>query len=184
MYRIFAALLVIAVALFFLVPELQLSLALRSRSPVVESPTIVMLGDSHTFVPNWPRLTGCPTIAGMGVSGNTSQHLLERLDQVIAKRPKIVLIMIGTNDMFHADPAVTLTNIDKIAATLQAAGIRYELLTPPPLPEKDGIVRIIARATIKIPFTEDDLRADRIHLRRSGYAKWRDAIAPLIKQYC
>jgi lysophospholipase L1-like esterase len=46
------------------------------------------------------------------------------------------------------------------------------------------IEEISDAATLKVPFSSDDLAVDGIHLRRSGYVKWRDAIAPIVKDIC
>jgi hypothetical protein len=57
-------------------------------------------------------------------------------------------------------------------------------LTPPPQSKERAIEAATNEATVSIPFTEDDLLADEINLKRSGYVKWRSVIAPLIQRYC
>lgn len=168
-------------------PEIDLHSALqKSAVPNPAHPTIVMLGDSHTTVPNWPLLVKCPSVANFGVGGNTSAQMLRRLPSVIEAHPKVVFIMAGTNDAIQQiDPADTASNMRQMEAGLHAGGIEPVILSPPPLPGREENIKTLSDiATLKIPFTEADLLSDRIHLRRSGYAKWRDAIAPVVDRYC
>ena len=63
------------------------------------SPDIVMLGDSLTEWGNWHELVPEYSILNRGISGDTSSGVLDRLQEVIERRPKVVFVMIGTNDI-------------------------------------------------------------------------------------
>jgi lysophospholipase L1-like esterase len=170
-----------------LAPEIELHYALqKTEGPNPEHPTIAMLGDSQTLAANWPRLMKCPNIANFGVGGNTSAQMLERLPAIVSAHPRFVFIMAGTNDAIESvDPTSTILNLEAIEADLTDHGIEFVVQTPPPLPAQEARIEVISSvATLKIPFTVDDLLNDRIHLRRSGYAKWRDAISPIVARYC
>lgn len=69
-----------------------------------------------------------------GVPGNTSTQLLARFDtDVIAKAPRLVHILIGTNDAGAAAPVSTLAaNIKAMVAKCRAIGAQIILATVPP----------------------------------------------------
>jgi hypothetical protein len=167
------------------VPEIRLRLALRgSTAPQPIHPSIIMLGDSHTGFVNWRVLTGCDNIAGSGVGGNTTAQILSRLPEVLNQRPRLVILLAGTNDALQGVPASdTITNIRTIEKQVNDRGAAFEFIAPPPLPGRD-IGALVSISSLSVPFSVEDLLADQVHLRRSGYAKWRDAIAPLISKYC
>lgn len=174
-------------AAVLLKPEAELVLALRgSPEHQPDQPSIIMLGDSHTEFVNWPLLLHCPSIANHGIGGNDTSQILARVPEIIAKKPRLVVLMAGTNDARrYVPPTQTRANLASIRASIEAAGIEFISLTPPPLPSRGDSVNVsISAATLAVPFTLDDLRPDQIHLRRSGYAKWRDAIAPTVQKYC
>jgi lysophospholipase L1-like esterase len=176
----------LAVGLFFAAPEIRLRMALHGPGSNPERPSIVMLGDSHTNFVNWRVLTGCYGIANYGIGGDTTAQMLARLPDVLSHRPRLVIVMAGTNDARRYVPAhETIENLQTIKREAIERGIEYVVLTPPPLPSRgDAINAAISAASLSIPFTEADLLDDKIHLRPSGYAKWRDAIAPIVKRHC
>jgi hypothetical protein len=184
----FALLIPIAAGLaaFFAWPSFELYLAMRGGGTNPERPSIVMLGDSHTEFVNWQRLLRCSTIANYGVGGNDTAQILQRLPEALASNPRLIILMAGTNDARrYVSPAETIANLQAIKRQATERGIEFVSLTPPPLPSRGASIRIsISAASITIPFTEDDLMDDKIHLRRSGYAKWRDTLAPTIKRFC
>lgn len=166
-------------------PELELHYALQGAQAAQPGIAhIVMLGDSHTEVPNWPRLMKCQSIANMGVGGNTSAQMLERIPAVLKRHPQIVFLMAGTNDALAGiAPETTIANLETIRSELKQNGAALFVETPPPLRDR-STAAIADYADIKIPFAEGDLLNDGIHLRRHAYAKWRDAIMPLIAKFC
>jgi hypothetical protein len=160
--------------------ELHYALQPRADTPLPATVTIAMLGDSQTQIANWPMLLDCPNVANFGVAGQTSAQILARVDQVIAAKPKAAFIMAGTNDG-ATPPSVTIRNLADTKAALMRAGIYAIVINPPPL--RDHAVADIP-ADIRIDFDRDDLLKDGVHLRRSGYQKWRDGIAPVADTFC
>jgi hypothetical protein len=167
-------------------PSLELHLAMRGGGTNPAHPSIVMLGDSHTEFVNWQVLLRCPNIANHGVGGNDTAQILQRLPQVLSLKPKLVILMAGTNDARRYVPqAETIANLQAIKQQAVERGIEFVSLTPPLLPSRGEAVKTaISAASVSIPFIDDDLLDDKIHLRRSGYAKWRDAIAPIVRKFC
>jgi len=70
-----------------------------------------------------------------GISGDTSSDGLDRLDQVLALKPKFAILELGANDGLRGLPvATTRENLEKIIGGLQKAGVRVVLagMTLPP----------------------------------------------------
>ena len=59
-------------------------------------PDIVMLGDSLTEWGNWHELMPQHHIINRGIAGDTSSSVLDRLDEVMQRQPKVVFVMVGT----------------------------------------------------------------------------------------
>ena len=83
---------------------------------------IVMLGDSLTERHNWSEaLAATRMVRNRGISGDTSDGVLARLDEVIATRPRAVFLLIGTNDLWSNNSAKkTAKNIDAIILALRS----------------------------------------------------------------
>ena len=63
-----------------------------------------------------------------GLSGDTTSGGLSRLPQVIAQKPKVVLLELGANDGLRGMPiSVTRANLEQIILTLRSAGIKVVL---------------------------------------------------------
>jgi lysophospholipase L1-like esterase len=83
-------------------------------------------------------------LMGSGVSGDKIYDLLLRMDEdVLAKKPDVVVIWVGVNDVWHKSTLGTGTDPDKfvnfyeaVIKKLQAANIRVVLCTPATIGEK------------------------------------------------
>lgn len=76
---------------------------------------IVMLGNSITDGGEWTELTSGVRIKNRGISADRTYHVLDRLDPIIAGKPWMIFLMIGTNDLGAGfSPEFTAENIDKI----------------------------------------------------------------------
>jgi lysophospholipase L1-like esterase len=102
-------------------------------APAADEARVVFLGDSITD--SWP---GADTFfathhyIGRGISGQTTSQMLVRLRQdVIALRPKVVVILAGTNDIAGNsgpyDPAHTQGCLTSLVELARANGIRVVL---------------------------------------------------------
>ena len=60
---------------------------------------IVFLGDSITDGGEWSKLFPNLPVENRGIGGDTTEGLLNRIDQIIALKPSQVFLMIGTNDL-------------------------------------------------------------------------------------
>jgi len=96
-------------------------------------PEVVMIGDSLTE--EWPN-EGI-SVAMRGIGGQTSAQLLVRFRQdVVDLEPKIVHILVGTNDIAGntgpISPAMLMSNIAAMADIADANGINVVIATIPP----------------------------------------------------
>ena len=60
---------------------------------------IIMLGDSITARGEWKELLEIDSIVNLGVDGESTKDILNRLNIVLEVRPKYVFIMAGINDL-------------------------------------------------------------------------------------
>ncbi len=90
---------------------------------------VVFLGDSITqnyekanppdedFKPTWDRFYGDRNAVNLGISGDTTEHLVWRIEhgELDGIKPKLAVILIGTNDLGHGVPAEkTKAGIDEV----------------------------------------------------------------------
>ena len=177
----------------------------------IESAPIVMLGDSLTEAGPWTDLTGCLQIANRGIGGDTTTKLRDRLDEVIALRPRAIFVMIGVNDLtLNIARETTLENMRAILARLSGSGAQvffsYVLPVTASYHKKrinrdiTGLNGEIAKLAYGVPnvtlidarpqlrgddgFLRREFSYDGLHLTPKGYAVLRDAVAPHIARYC
>jgi GDSL-like Lipase/Acylhydrolase family len=94
----------------------------QSREGVID---VVMLGDSITAQGEWAKLFPEEKILNLGLSGDTSAGLLNRLDDVVGRKPRVVFLMIGINDFLRDIP------LELVAAHIQFIASRLaELYCP------------------------------------------------------
>ena len=177
----------------------------------IKTAPIVMLGDSLTEAGPWTDLTGCLQIANRGIGGDTTKRLLDRLDDVVALRPKAIFLMIGVNDVSLGVPGeTTLGNLrailDRLSATDARVFLSYILPVTASFGKKrmNGEIETLNTAFAKLTAdqagvtlldarpqlrgADGSLRRefayDGLHLTPRGYAVLRDTIAPHVAEYC
>jgi lysophospholipase L1-like esterase len=173
--------------------------------------SIVFAGDSLTA--NWRSLAEDfpqAKLANRGIGGEVSRGLLFRFDEdVLALRPKAIVMLIGTNDLTARQAAAdTLWNIELILQMRAARQPEVPVLlctVPPsaapraPVDEQqrrrlnDGLRELAAKhAGIELVdlfqalATADDavdprfFQPDRLHLSKLGYSRWREVLRPAL----
>lgn len=134
-------------------PATQSSAAAPAAQPVPalhdDRPVIVAFGDSLTAGYGTDDGNSYPDflqrdlnakgfhyrVVNAGISGNTTKDGLDRLDDVLALRPALVIVAFGGNDGLRGLPIEsTRRNLDRIVSTLQHAGVKVVLggITLPP----------------------------------------------------
>jgi len=165
------------------------------RSPA----DIVMLGDSLTEWGNWHELVPEFRIINRGIASDTSSGVLDRLQEVIGRRPKVVFVMIGTNDIGLQVPhEVLLRNLREIVTRLRDASIipvAQSILFRGGWQQasNDAIAAVNAEwaaycAAEGVRFLDlnasmavnghlpDAMTFDGLHLTAAAYRVWRDAV--------
>jgi lysophospholipase L1-like esterase len=87
-----------------------------------QTPTgiIMMVGNSITEGGDWKQLLNDSTIINRGISGDVTFGVLNRLDEIIGRKPSKIFLLIGVNDLSRNTPdEVIVTNIYRIAHTLR-----------------------------------------------------------------
>ena len=164
---------------------------------------VALVGDSITHMGRWDLLFPDARAKNFGVSGETSAQVLGRLAPVISVRPDLILILIGTNDLFWGFPAEAIvSNVDAIVSELATALPEAKIVLQGLMPRARkyaGRIRTLNGHYAKLaeqrgvnyldlfPLFDDgsgrlraDLSYDGLHLLGPGYAVWRQALAPIV----
>ncbi len=77
------------------------------------------------------------SVLNAGVGGNNTADLLERVENdVISQKPDIVIMMVGTNDMFWIKKRISYdqyaSNLDTLIGLFKSNNIEVLLVSPPP----------------------------------------------------
>ncbi len=137
-------------------------------------------------------------VVNAGVSGNTTKDGVERLPDVVALKPALVIVAFGGNDGLRGLPIdATRRNLDQIVSTLQQAGSKVVLggITLPPNYGPDYIRQfndtyaLLARKyhVPLLPFLLKDvygvagsMQADGIHATAQGNQQVARNLLPLV----
>ncbi|MBN1820826.1 MAG: sialate O-acetylesterase [Prolixibacteraceae bacterium] len=93
--------------------------ALFEAEPVVTG-KILFLGNSITEGGNWKELLNDETAINRGIGGDVSFGVLDRLDDVIQRKPEKVFLLIGINDLAQFIPEkVIAENCQKIVERIK-----------------------------------------------------------------
>lgn len=153
---------------------------------------VVMLGDSLTWLGDWNAMFPGVRLLNRGISGDTTAGLLARLDDVLATKPRLVVLMAGVNDaQQHVTTKVTLANYRAIVGHLHDTGAEVvaESVIPTSVASvdalNDGIRAICAAGACRfldVSSLARFEREDRVHLNAAGYVAWRELLVPIITQ--
>lgn len=169
--------------------------------PIVKNRTI-MLGDSLTENIEWNELIGNDNIINRGIGGDTSEAILNRIDDVIKRYPEKVFIMVGINDLASKKPLSTLIdNYKNIISEIKEKSPNTKIYTQSILPINTNIKflytdnnRIVeANSKIKEISNQDNVTYidlhdkflkdnqlnseytyDGLHLNTNGYKIWKE----------
>jgi acyl-CoA thioesterase I len=177
-----------------------------SRPPAAAPPTagdqIIAFGDSliqgvgaspgRDLVSELSRRLGV-SIINAGRSGDTTAQALRRLDRdVLGRRPRVVLVLVGGNDILRRVPReVTFNNLNTIVTRIRQAGaavvivaVDVGFLTSAYAREFEELADRTSSALV--PDILDgllgrrDLMADGIHPNDRGYALIADRLEPVL----
>lgn len=179
---------------------------------------LAFLGDSITQGwegagrPVWEKHFSALKAANFGFSGDRTEHVLWRLDngELVGLSPKLVVIMIGTNNIGHrsSNAAQTAEGVKAIVAKLRekVPGAKILLMGIFPRGEKptDPMRVAVNEATAKFKEAADgkdvffldvadkflaadgtlpkEIMPDALHPNTKGYEIWADAILPKVQE--
>ena len=69
---------------------------------------IVMVGDSVTSAGEWSEIFPDVKIANRGISGETAEDILQRMDSIFAVQPNLAFLMVGINDIYDGQSIDTI----------------------------------------------------------------------------
>jgi lysophospholipase L1-like esterase len=172
---------------------------------------LLFLGDSITQGWNdnevWQRFYGPRNAANFGIGADRTQHVLWRIKngELEGIKPKVAILMIGTNNASSDTPAEIAQGITAIIEELRRKlpATRILLLAvfprsqqPDPLRERlksvnEKVAKLDDGTHVKFldigkAFLEDDgtiskeVMPDYLHLSRLGYRRWADAMEPTL----
>lgn len=128
-----------------------------------------------------------------GIAGDTTERALLRIDQAVAEKPRLAIVLLGGNDFLRKIPREqTAAHLEEIITKFQARGAVVLLLGV-----RSGIVgggsddfyETIAKKTqaayeedvLKGVFGNQSLMSDAIHPNDAGYAKIIERLLPVIE---
>jgi acyl-CoA thioesterase I len=137
-------------------------------------------------------------VANLGVSGNTTKDGVDRLKDVLALKPSVVIVAFGGNDGLRGLPIdATRKNLEQIVSTLTDSGAKVVLggITLPPNYGPDYIKQfnetyallakkfhapLLPFLLIKVYGTPGSMQADGIHATAQGNQQVARNLLPLL----
>lgn len=162
---------------------------------------IVFIGDSITEACNWNELLGRNDTVNKGLSGDSTNGVLSRLDIYLRQKPKCIFIMIGINDIgqeIHMD--TIKSNYSKIINNILRNNVQLFIQSTlyTNLIDRNGKVQILNNYLVEqckllsIQYIDINGRLldnnilskrysnDGLHLNGDGYIIWKKIISPYV----
>lgn len=175
------------------------------------SNAIVFLGDSLTDNYDWCEAFKNVDIQNRGISSDTTDGVLNRLDTIINEKPKEIFIMIGTNDLGNGKSVEYIVeNYKTILGKINLGCPETKIFIQGVLPtnktmtgngmssnnniiDLNNILRKLENDNIKFinlhdSFLDDknelneDYTYDGVHLNGKGYEIWTDSIKDYVQE--
>ncbi len=164
-----------------------------------DSTTTVFLGDSLTEAGNWAERFPELDVINLGVSGDTTEQVLERLHDVAERGPSTIVVMVGTNDLaWRRSVEQIVRNMESILWRLRNELPNARILVQSVLPRDRELADRVREINIHLRqfaptvkaewvdlwpvFAEEDgeIKADysddRLHLNEAGYSAWAEEL--------
>ena len=171
---------------------------------------IIFLGNSITNGGEWAELLGNPHAKNRGISGDTTQGVLDRLSTITKGKPSKIFLLIGTNDLSRGK---SMDEIAKIVERVKRESPATKLYVQSVFPvnpkfnkflghmnrQKDiaalnakikavaaryGVTYIDVYKSLVLPSTDvmnPEYTNDGLHLLGKGYLKWVEVLKPYLK---
>ena len=180
----------------------------RKFKKLATGDAILALGDSLTtgfgapkgadYPAQLAQLLGRRVING-GVSGDTSAQALARLPDLLAQKPKLVVVSIGGNDFLRQQPeSGTRENIRKMVAMIRAADVPTVLVAIPHF-TTGALLGMVSEHPLYAELADEldvpllkglwadilgdkALKSDAIHANAAGYRQFAEQLAGFLKK--
>lgn len=180
-------------------PDIGVARSTSPRANPSMPTTIALFGDSHfEFFPTSELLKGYD-IVNLGISGETTTDLLERVDPLVNEPHALVILCIGANDVgMGRNPEDYKRDLTQLVQHIRSGvnADRLLILAIPPhahpaqqasIDRFNAIGKALADtnhirfADLSAPLMQrgvlaDDLTTDGLHLNHAGYAVWAGAL--------
>ena len=176
----------------------------------VKQGKIVFLGDSITDGNEWNELFDNPNIINRGVSGDSTEGILHRIDHICVLKPSKIFILIGTNDLGQGKTIPTIiTNYEQIISKIKQNSPQTKIFVQSVFPVNENILQSkrknkdivslnsgLKKVAIKYNVTfinvysdlvstnhqlNSNFSYDGLHLNGKGYLEWKKALEKYIK---
>lgn len=167
--------------------------------------SIAFLGDSITNHGRWADWFPDRETHNLGVSGDTTDDVIARLDTVIELHPDAVALLIGTNDLGTRKSVEHLVrNVEYLLVTLRRGLPGTRMLVQSVMPRGREFAASIQDANRHLrqfapsvnaqyldlwpAFAQEDgeidpeLSDDRLHLTEAGYERWLGELQPALER--
>ena len=164
---------------------------------------VVFVGDRLTEAGAWSEWLSEHEVVNLGHAGDTTTDVLDRLDDVIARRPSAVVLLIGTNDLSHrASVEQVVRGNEEILFKLRHELPQTRLVVQSVLPREQERAEDIHEVnihlrqfapTVKAEFVDlfavladehgalrPEYSQDGVALSDAGYEAWLDALRPVL----
>jgi len=169
------------------------------------SELVLFLGDSITAQGPWEELLRGERTRNLGIDGDTSAGVLDRLDEVVAAAPDVIVLLIGTNDFGNhrksAEHVVRNVETALVMLRRELPGVRLLLVSIlPRQAEYAGKIEEANRhlrqfvATCHAQYLDawpalaagdhldDRFTEDGLHLNEDGYRAYVDELVPALER--
>lgn len=170
---------------------------------------IVFVGDSHTDRCEWSELFDRCAVINRGIDGDTTDGVLNRLDEIIAMKPGKIFIMVGGADFIIGRKIPQIVkNYEKIIGRIRDGSPSTVIYIQSLLPTVQRLVPmpldLIRGLNGKLKMMADDrgifyidmygamadpsgglnpaYSIDGVHLNGQGYRVWREALLPHVRK--
>ncbi len=111
----------------------------------------VFLGDSLTESFDLQKHFGRDDLRNRGMSGNMTEHVIYRLEEITNAKPKFVFLMIGINDLYQGmDFEIVISNINTILLEIRTKTPETKLFVQSILPVNEDKLLIDSYINKKI----------------------------------
>lgn len=177
------------------------------KADTIDEGDIVMLGNSLTQEGgNWNIKLDVTNAKNRGISGDNTDGALARLNELICRKPSVVFMMVGTNDLFLSySPEKVAHNIDTIGTILSTELPQARIIVQTIMPlgaghnkkskvlEINNLLKAIDGSTYELLDTyehmaneagdlPEEYTYDGVHLTAEGYSLWSGFLSAELKE--